>query len=256
MLRNNALPLYYQIETILRRKILSGEFEPGSNIPSESKLIDEFQVSRITIRQALALLEQDGLIVRRRGKGTFVPDSIRSMKAPRLNGTMEDLINMSKQTDANVLEVTMTEAPEHVKKHLKLEGNSQVLRIKKIRSVDGEPISYVQNYLPFDIGSQINQDDLKSKPLLVILEEDLGISLVESLQTLEASIADAEVTSLLQIRVGDPLLKVERTVYSTNRRPIEHVSVLYRSDKYFFSIKLKRKRSKTSTSSKTSWKAM
>ena len=58
MLRNNALPLYYQIETILRRKILSGEFEPGSNIPSESKLIDEFQVSRITIRQAVALLDQ------------------------------------------------------------------------------------------------------------------------------------------------------------------------------------------------------
>ncbi len=97
-----------------------------------------------------------------------------------------------------------------------------------------------------------DHNELKVKPLLVILEEDLGISLVESIQSLEATIADAEVTSLLEVRVGDPLLKVERTVYSTNRRPVEHVSVLYRSDKYFFSVKLKRKRSKTSTS----WKAI
>jgi len=114
MLKDKALPLYYQIETILRRKILSGEFESGTYLPSESALRKEFDVSRITIRQALSLLEQDGLIIRRRGKGTLIPENLETMRAPRLTGSIEDLITMSSQTETKVLEVTMTEPPDHV----------------------------------------------------------------------------------------------------------------------------------------------
>ncbi len=252
MLKDKALPLYYQIETILRRKILSGEFEPGSYLPSESALRKEFDVSRITVRQALSLLEQDGLIIRQRGKGTFIPESVETVRAPRLTGSIEDLITMSKQTETKVLDVFLTEPPDHVKERLKLGFSEKVLRIKKIRLVDGEPLSYIQNYLPPDIGNKINPDDLKTKPLMMILEDDLGITLSEANQTLEATIADAEVTPLLEVRVGDPLLKAERTIFDTNRQPVEYVTALYRADKYFYSIKLKRKRSKTSVG----WKAI
>jgi len=86
----------------------------------------------------------------------------------------------------------------------------------------------------------------------MILEDDLGITLSEATQTLEATIADAESTPLLNVRVGDPLLRAERTVFDTGKHPVEYVSVLYRADKYFYSIRLKRKRSKTSVG----WKAI
>ena len=112
--------------------------------------------------------------------------------------------------------------------------------------MEGSPFSYVLNYLPPDIGQKIKKEDLIAKPLLMILEDDLGIKATEAVQSIEATIADTHVASLLGIRVGDPLLKGERTVFDVNHKPVEYVSVLYRADKYFYTVSLKRKRSKNS----------
>jgi GntR family transcriptional regulator len=133
--------------------------------------------------------------------------------------------------------------PDKILDRLKLARNSQILRIEKIRLVEQGPFSYVVNYLPPEIGKKIKSEDLQVKPLMMILEDKFGLTVAEAEQTLEATIADANVASLLKIRVGDPLLKVERTVFDGNGNPIEYVSVLYRADKYFFQVKLKRQRS-------------
>jgi GntR family transcriptional regulator len=189
-------------------------------------------------------LEQDGLIVRQRGRGTFVSEKARMVESTKLTGYIEDLIFMGVQTTAKVLDLNMIEAPENIKDHLRLDGTTQVLRIEKIRFVEGEPFSYVLNYLPPEISQNINPDLLTEKPLLIILEEDLGIKTDEAIQTVEATVADTHVAPLLDIRVGDPLLKAERTVMDGKQRPVEHVSALYRADKYIYRVKLKRKRSK------------
>lgn len=246
MLRDKAVPLYYQIETILRRQILEGEFLPGSNLPSEDMLAESFQVSRITVRQALSLLEQDGLIVRQRGKGTFVSQNARSVESPKLTGQMEDLISMGIKTTTKVLDLSMQEVSERIGDRLRLGKAAKVLRIEKVRMVEEEPFSYVLNYLPPDIGEKITADDLVTKPLLMILEEKLGIRPIEAIQSIEATIADAVVAPLLQVRVGEPLLKAERTVFDEHQRPVEYVWVLYRADKYFFTVKLERRRSRDS----------
>jgi GntR family transcriptional regulator len=234
MLRDKSVPLYYQIE----------EIPPKALLPSEDALKDEYQVSRITVRQALSLLEQEGLIVRRRGKGTFVSERTRVVESAKLTGSMEDLISMGIQTSAKVLDLNLIEPPENIRKHLKLDRKTQVLRIEKIRFVEEKPFSHVLNYLPSDIGKKVDRDKLTVKPLLMILEEDLGIKTGEAIQTVEATIADAQVAPLLDIRVGDPLLKAERTVFDRAQRPIEHVSVHYRADKYCYKVRLKRERSK------------
>ena len=110
--------------------------------------------------------------------------------------------------------------------------------------IEGSPFSYVLNCFPPDIGQNITKEALIAKPALVILEEDFGIKVSQSIQTVGATIADAEVAPLLKMRVGEPLLKVERTVFEVKKRPVEYVSVLYRADKYCFTVKLERKRSK------------
>lgn len=246
MLKDKAIPLYYQIETILRRKILSGELQPLTSIPTEDALAQEFDVSRITIRQALGLLEKDGLVIRQRGKGTFVSEGAKAYESAKLTGSMEDLILMGVQTSTKILDFSWIEAPQNVKERLGLGEASQVLRIEKIRLVENNPFSYVINYLPQKIGQKIKPEDLTAKPLLMVLEENLGIRPDEADQTVEATIADAHVAPLLEIRVGDPLLKVQRTVFDVKNRPVECVFVLYRADKYFFNVKLKRTRSKNS----------
>lgn len=252
MVRATAIPLYYQIETVLRRKILSGEYPPNACIPSEEALSADYGVSRITIRQALALLERDGLVVRQRGKGTFVSENAISLETPKLTGSMEDIILLGIKTTTKVLDMSTIKAPENIRNHLKLAPKSEVFRIEKIRLVENNPFSYVVNYLSPEIGQKIKEDDLAVKPLLMILEDNLGIRAAEADQTLEATIADAHVVPLLEIRLGDPLLKVERTVFDPKGNPIEYVSVLYRADKYSFNVKLKRKRSKHSVG----WRAL
>jgi GntR family transcriptional regulator len=252
MLKEKAIPLYYQLETILRRRILAGDFSPDTPLPSEEALGQEYNVSRITVRQSLASLEHDGLIVRKRGKGTFVAETGFPVDTPKLTGSMEDLILMGIQTSTKILNTSVVDPAEAIRNRLELEASEQVYRVEKVRSVEKEPFSYVINYLPFRIGEKINMESLRLKPLLMVLEEDLGIRANGADQTIEATVADALVAPLLGIRVGDPLLKVERTVYDVKGKPVEYVSVLYRADKYFFNVKLKRKRSKDSVG----WKAI
>jgi GntR family transcriptional regulator len=252
MLKNKAIPLYYQLETILRRRIMSGDFPLDAPLPSEEALGQEYDVSRITVRQALASLERDGLILRRRGKGTFVVEKAFAVETPKLTGSMEDLILMGIQTSTKILNTSIVDPPETIRTRLELKASEQAYRIEKVRSVEKDPFSYVINYLPSGIGERISMETLRVKPLLMVLEDDVGIRTSGADQTIEATVADALVAPLLDIRVGDPLLKVERTVYDTKGKPVEYVSVLYRADKYFFNVKLKRTRSKDSVG----WRAV
>ncbi len=245
MLRDKAIPLYYQVETVLRNKILSGDYQPGEALPSEDTLAEQYQVSRITVRQALASLDQDGLVVRQRGRGTFVTKEGQRVALPRFTGSIEDLVLMGLRTHTRVLDSGWLGPPEAVRRALGLK-DQEVLRIEKVRSIEGSPFSYVINYLPPAVGTRIPMELVSAKPMLMILEDELGILASEAEQTVEATIADANIAAMLDIRVGDPLLKAERTVYDAQHRPVEYVSVLYRADKYAFAMKLKRRRTKTS----------
>jgi len=241
MLRDKAIPLYYQLETILRKKITAGDFSPEVPLPSEDALAVKYEVSRITVRQALSSLEQDGLVIRQRGKGTFVSENTITLELPRFSGSIEDLILMGKRTETKVIESSWIDPPDIIRERLRIK-DGQVLRIEKIRHIEGDPFSHVFNYLPPELGSNLPMDLVKSKPMLMILEDELGVRANEAEQTVEATIADAADAFLLDIRVGDPLLKAERTVYDVKGNPVEYVSVVYRADKYAFTMKLKRKR--------------
>jgi len=246
MLRDKAIPLYYQLETILRKKIASGDFQPDNPMPSEEMLAAEYEVSRITVRQALASLEKDGFIIRQRGRGTFVSDNTETLDFPKFSGSIEDLILMGIRTQTKVLDMSWVDPPENIRERLEIKGKGKVLRIEKVRSVEGSPFSHVYNYLPPDIGEKLPTEMVESKPMLMILEDELGIRAAEADQSVQATIADAEVALILKIRVGEPLLKTERTVYDKKHKPVEYVSVLYRADKYAYTMKLKRKRTKQS----------
>ena len=245
MLRDKAIPLYYQLETILRKKITSGDYLPDISLPSEDALAEEYEVSRITVRQALASLEQDGLVIRQRGKGTFVSKKAHALELPRFTGSIEDLILMGKRTKTQVLESSWIDPTDILRDRLKVK-EGRVLRIEKIRFIEGDPFSHVFNYLPPELGKKLPMELVTSKPMLMILEDELGVRANAADQAVEATLADATDASLLAVRVGDPLLKAQRTVYDIKGNPVEYVSVVYRADKYAFTMKLKRQRTKKS----------
>jgi GntR family transcriptional regulator len=240
MLRNNAIPLYYQLETILRKKIISGEFSPKAPLPSEEMLSGEYQVSRITVRQALASLEKEGYILRQRGRGTFVSEKINKIKLLRISAAIEDLIITDIPTKTKLLDTRWIKPPDIVKERLKIVKNQKVLRIEKVRNIESTPFSHVYIYLPVDIGKRLSRNLFK-KAMLILLEEELGIRATEAQQFVGATIADTVQASILDVRVGDPLLKVERTVFGHKKNPIQYVSMVLRADHCAFNMKLKRK---------------
>ena len=216
MLKKEAVPLYYQLATILRKKILSGELVQGDLLPTEEALVREYGVSRITVRGALSSLGKDGLILRKRGKGTFVAATKIYFDPLKFTGTIEDLSDMGIKTRTEILDFCVTRASQDITDRLNLPEGSPVVRIKRLRLAEDSPYCYVTNYLPLKIGQQIQLRTLRTKPLLKILQDDLGVPLAKAAMTFEATIADSQLAPLLEVLVGDPLLKIERTICDVN----------------------------------------
>ena len=119
-MREKSVPLYYQVETILRKKILMGEFPVGKPLPSEESLAKAYDVSRITIRTALLNLQKEGLIFRKRGKGTFVSKNLSDLESPEYSGFIEDLIYMGIVTDIKLVKSDWVKPDEEIKKALRI----------------------------------------------------------------------------------------------------------------------------------------
>jgi GntR family transcriptional regulator len=243
--KDRSIPLYYQLENILREKIRSGEYGLGDSFPTEDHLVRAYGVSRITVRQALSALEKDGLIARSRGKGSFVTEGKGHLEPMKLTGMMEDIIDMGIKTKTKIINFGFVSPSKKVTESLRLDEDSKVLRIERIRLIQGAPISYTIGYIPPDLGRKINIKDLTVHPILNLLEKKCKVRIDRGSQIIEATVADSRVASLLEVMTGSPLLKIERTVFDLSGRPVEYISILYRSDRYHYSVDLIRKGSES-----------
>jgi GntR family transcriptional regulator len=239
---NSVIPVYYQIKQTIKTWILNKEFGAGEKLPSESKLIDKFNASRITIRQAIAQLIQEGFLVSRRGAGTFVTTNselINSMSV-ETTGFMDDLfLTQISNVQTKFVEIKKTLLPKHVGEKLRL-NDSEIVEIKRVRLLNGKPFTYSVNYLPLTIGLKINEKDLHNKLLVEILEKDFDIRFEEGIQTVKASFADEEVAKQLEIAQGSPILFVERIMYSLQHKPVELFQSSYRGELFEFIVRFKR----------------
>jgi len=236
-----VLPIYYQIKQTIKGWIVNKEFGPGNKIPSENELADRFSVSRLTVRQAISQLVQEGFLNSRRGEGTFVTNNENLINSFSLEttGFMDELFStqLSKVTTKWATLSKMV-APKLVKEKLQLETNDEeVVQIKRVRLLRGRPFTYTINYLPVDIGARVNEKDLYRRRLLEILERDLKVEFTEAVQTIEASFADQEVAEKLEVASGSPILFVEKIMYSKQHKPIELFQSSYRGDLFKFIVR-------------------
>ena len=236
------LPVYYQIKQTIRNWILNKEFNPGGKIPSENELAEKFNVSRLTVRQAISQLVQEGFLISKRGEGTFVTNNEHLINSCSLEftGFMDDLFYQISKSKTKSVKITRMPAPKLIKEKLELDKeDEEVVQIKRVRSLEEKLFAFTINYLPAEIGTKIIEKDLYKKPLLQILEQDLGIQFTEAVQTIEASFSDQEVSEQLRIASGSPILLVERIMYTKQRKPVEVVQSSYRGDLYKYVVRLK-----------------
>jgi len=235
---NRFIPLYYQLENILRSKIEGGEVMPNHKLPTEQELSREYKISRATVRQALAALVSEGLLYRKQGKGTFVTEKASQTKSVKLTGFTEDLFSEGHQAEVKIMEVRRVPVPERVAAVLRVPAGEEVIRFKRLRSLDGAPFSYVLNYMVPEIGEKISERDLQNHTVLHLLEDKLGISLGTIRHAVESIKADVEVASLLGISVFEPVLYMETAVYSADGQAVEAVDSFFRSDRYRYTVEL------------------
>lgn len=228
------VPLYYQLGTILREKILSGAFAAGEKMPTEIELVDTYGVSRITVRQALKSLEEENLIRREAGRGTFVSSEIEHPGTVTMQGSLEDLISLGKTTEVKLLELNDVVATRRDAELFKVEPGAPVKECRRLRFSEGEPLSYIVNRLPADIADQLADHDWEKGGILQSLER-LGLHVSAADQSVRATLADAHTAALLQTRIGAPLLSVDRVVLAEGRC-VERVHTYYRGDLYSLAI--------------------
>jgi GntR family transcriptional regulator len=233
--------LYSRVETVLASEINDGDLKIGDQLPTEDILIARFEVSRITIRRAIQNLVGRGLVEIRRGKGTFVAAPKMTQELTELSGFVEDMHALGRKPTARVISKEVVTADTTVASHLALTKGERVVRIRRVRLVDGVPISFDETFLPLEIGKKIITNNLRVEPIFSLLERKYDIPLIEAEYKLEAVAAEVEVASALRVKRGSPIFRIERTSYSTGNRPVDYEKLYYRGDLVRFVTRLTRK---------------
>jgi GntR family transcriptional regulator len=244
----DLLPRYYQIKQAVKKWIIDDEIGIGQKIPTENELSSMFSVSRLTVRQALSQLIQEGFLISKRGDGTYVTDNSKLINSYNLefSGFMDDLFYQVSRSKTKSVEIKNIRLMKSIREKLELpEKEKEIVQIKRVRFIDNNSFAHTVNYLPTDIGQRFTRKDLLEKPLLQILEQDLGIFFTEAFQTIEASFADQYLAKRLKVPPGSPMLSVERIMYTRGRKPVELVQSSYRGDLYKFIVRLKTVKKKT-----------
>lgn len=238
------MPLYYRTELALRNAIASGLFHAGDQLPPESELAKRYSVSRITIRNALQRLEEDGLISRSRGRGTFVRDTnTRPSKIERritsLLNFEDDILRTGLTPRVKVLEIERAVPPEPMRRLLDVGDDAEVVHVRRLGEVDGEPLWFESRYFSPTVGETICHLDLTTASLTRLIEEACQTRVVATRFHIEADIASPYVASLLGLRRGNaPILACEFAFFAAGHVPVEAARAVFRADRYSFGVEL------------------
>lgn len=229
--RNSSVPLYAQLEAILRAQIATEEFLPDQRIPSENELNRMYGVSRMTARGVLTTLVNDGLLFRVPGKGTFVAPLKINTVSPAYRGIREQLEAMGYETSTQLLGAAVEDVPEWIRERLGLASSEAVYTIRRLRSLQGNPISLHHSYVPARLAPGLENLDVVNEQLCVVLESQFGLRMRKVAENLEAIAAGKQESKQLNIRLGAALLRLEDLIADGDGKPFEFSRIVFRGDK-------------------------
>jgi GntR family transcriptional regulator len=239
LVRTGGAPVYVQIRETLRGDITGGVLKRGEQLPSENDLAARFSVSRMTVRESIGDLVDEGLLYRRHGVGTFVAYPHLQRDHTRLTSFFDKAEDEGIEARASLLCMEIVPAKPRVAEALDIQAGSRVISVKTLRYANDVPITVHDAYLPHKLFASIAKADLEVQHLWKLFEA-CGYRVKRAVQKLEAREADKEVARLLKIRLGAPILFKERTVYATDGTPVEFTYCYNRGDIYSLTVALER----------------
>lgn len=233
--RNSPVPLYFQLSQELERAIREGEVKPGEHIDTEVELANRLGLSRPTVRQAVQDLVNKGLLVRRRGVGTQVVHS-QMRRSVELTSLFDDLSVANRKPSTTVLSLSVKPADGNLAAELRIAEGENVLQIRRLRLMDGEPLAIMRNWIPATLLTT-SKDELEDTGLYEVMRRQ-GLNVRVAHQRIGAAVAGASDARLLGVKPGAPLLVMERVAFDDTGRVIESSSHKYRADSYSFETTL------------------
>jgi GntR family transcriptional regulator len=238
----SRMPLYHQVENHLREAIRRGRWKAGEAIPPERALIDQYGVSRITVRQALANLVASGWLLRKHGRGTFVAgseDHPITESLASLTGHLEELQGRGLDPRVEVLALETRPMGDDVAEALQRRPGAEGWFLYRLVSVEGQPLMLSTVWLPSDLGIGLSEAMVKAQGMAPLLTRH-GLAPRFGRQRIGAMKAGPEEARLLGIRNGEAVLRVSRVLHGEDSQPLVWFRTLYRADRYEYEIELRR----------------
>jgi len=232
---HGAIPAYQKIQGTIRERIDAGDLKPGDAVASERELARLHRVSLMTARHALAGLEREGVVERRRGAGTFVaPPRIHFNK---LMSYTEQMASRGLTAFSKVITAKVIDHDDEIAARLMLPANSKMIKIERVRLTSDEPFALEICYLPAERFAGLTREPLGRSSLFARLEQDYGIQLTYADEEVDATAADLRVAQFLQAPRGTPVMRIRQVIYSSNGKPVIYVVGFYRAERHSLFIR-------------------
>lgn len=235
---NSPVSLYIQLKEILIGRINEGEYPAGSFIPSEAKLISEFDVSITTVRKTVNELAKMGLVEKIHGKGSKVISREVKMDISSVHSMSEDIKRLGFTQKRDVIEFKISsDYPEHLEKVFNLEESDKVHSLKKVNNVDGVPSALIMYYFPKYLGIKTDDNELSELSIYDVFKKN-GYEISREEWKLKADHMENAEAKLLDINTKTPVMVLDVIYYDKNFRPVMTSREYWRSDKFYISISL------------------
>ncbi|OIJ18188.1 transcriptional regulator [Anaerobacillus alkalidiazotrophicus] len=231
----NSSPLYKQIAKRLKKEILEGNLASGDAIPSENKLAETYNVSRVTIRQAIDLLVSQELLEKVQGSGTYVKERKIEHDIFRLQGFTEEMATLKKITENKIIKYEMKIPSDSIQKILQIDEEEPTFFVSRLRYVDGVPLVLENTYLPVKLFPDLSYEIMQGSKYKFI-EENKNWKIKQSFQEIIPIIPDEAVTNLLNLKEAIPILKVKLWSTLQTGEVFEYSELFFKSDEYKFKI--------------------
>lgn len=236
--RFNQEKLYIQLTRIFLEEINSGKWELNQRIPSEEELCRKYNVSKITVRQAIANLVSDGYLMKIQGKGTFVTSVLPVVGLAMKTRFTEEMFGKEVKAEKKILFRGVQEPPQDVRGYLKTDDD--IYYILSRRTVNDEPAYLDESFIPFHMLPSIEELDFSGISLYSLLQEKGIKKIFKVIQTIEIDSARGPVAKHLDTEEGVPVLAIHRLLFSSDNTPVAYTRLLGRSDRYKFQTEFER----------------
>ncbi|EOT41144.1 MULTISPECIES: GntR family transcriptional regulator [Enterococcus] len=230
---SDSLPIYIQIHDQIKAKIEKGGWQIGDRLPSERELATQFSVSRMTLRQAIQTLADEGILERKIGSGTYVARQKVQEKMTGTTSFTEIMLSQGREPSSKVVSYFMTAPSSSEMEKLKLAPEEGILRMERIRFADGVPICFEVASIPEHLIKDYSKAEITTS-FYKTLEEKGGLKIGGANQTISAMLASEQIAEFLKIKRGDAILRMRQISYLEDGAPFEYVRTQYVGNRFEF----------------------